>query len=86
MNNMLKIDVAPFEKLVVAVSSRALFNLDESHAIFENKGVDAYCQHQIEHESAPLEPGVAFGLVKKLLALNEHDPCQATCGSNPAVA
>jgi 5'-nucleotidase len=76
MNNKLKIDVAPFEKLVVAVSSRALFNLDESHAIFENKGVDAYCQHQIEHESAPLEPGVAFGLVKKLLALNEHDPAK----------
>lgn len=31
----------PVEKLVIAVSSRALFNLDESHAIFENEGVDA---------------------------------------------
>lgn len=62
------------EKLVVAVSSRALFDLDESHAIFENDGVDAYCRHQVEHEDVPLNPGVAFGLVKKLLALNEREP------------
>jgi 5'-nucleotidase len=62
------------EKLVIAVSSRALFNLDESHAIFENAGVDAYCQHQIDHEDVPLKPGVAFNLVKKLLALNAVDP------------
>ena len=38
------------EKLVVAISSRALFNLDESHAIFENDGVEAYCRYQVEHE------------------------------------
>jgi 5'-nucleotidase len=63
----------PVEILVVAVSSRALFDLDESHAIFENEGVDAYCRHQIEHEDVPLAPGVAFSLVKKLLALNERD-------------
>ena len=61
------------EKLVVAISSRALFNLDESHAIFENEGVTAYCQHQIENEELPLQPGVAFNLVKKLLALNQRD-------------
>ena len=72
--NSLQTGMTPFEKLVVAVSSRALFNLDESHAIFENNGVDAYCQHQIEHEDVSLEPGVAFGLVKKLLALNVRDP------------
>lgn len=62
------------EKLVIAVSSRALFNLDESHAIFEHAGVDAYCRHQIENEDVPLKPGVAFNLVKKLLALNAIDP------------
>jgi flagellar biosynthesis GTPase FlhF len=28
--------------LVVAISSRALFNLDESHAVFENEGIEAY--------------------------------------------
>lgn len=67
------------EKLVVAISSRALFNLDESHAVFEQQGVEAYCRYQIEREEAPLEPGVAFSLVMKLLALNERDP------SNPRV-
>jgi len=61
-------------KLVVAISSRALFDLDESHGIFESEGVDAYCAYQTEHENAVLEPGVAFPLVKKLLALNDLDP------------
>lgn len=67
------------EKLVIAISSRALFNLDDSHAIFEREGVDAYCAYQIKSENNPLEPGVAFPLVKKLLALNERNP------SNPMV-
>lgn len=66
------------EKLTVAISSRALFNLDESHTIFEKEGVEAYCKYQVAREEIPLEPGVAFGLVKKLLALNGRDstnPC-----------
>lgn len=66
------------EKLVVAISSRALFNLDESHAVFENDGVEEYCRYQVEREEIPLEVGVAFSLVKKLLALNVRDaanPC-----------
>jgi len=61
------------EKLVVAISSRALFDLDESHAVFEREGVDAYCAYQIEHENTPLQPGTAFPLVKKLLALNGNN-------------
>ena len=60
-------------KLVVAISSRALFDLTESHAIYEKDGVEAYCQYQIERENDPLQPGVAYRLVKKLLALNERD-------------
>jgi 5'-nucleotidase len=62
------------EKLTIAIASRALFNLDESHSVFENEGVEAYCRYQIEREDIPLEPGVAFSLVRKLLALNECDP------------
>lgn len=58
-------------KLVVAISSRALFDLDESHRIFEADGKDAYCRYQIEHEEEALAPGVAFSLVRKLLAINE---------------
>jgi 5'-nucleotidase len=57
-------------KLTVAISSRALFDLEESHLVFESQGVDAYCRYQIEHEDECLEPGVAFGLVQKLLRLN----------------
>jgi 5'-nucleotidase len=56
--------------LIVAISSRALFDLEQSHRIFEESGVDEYCRYQIERENELLEPGVAFLLVKKLLALN----------------
>lgn len=58
-------------KLVVAISSRALFDLDESHGIFEEQGIEAYFQYQRANENKMLEPGVAFPLVKKLLALTE---------------
>lgn len=58
------------QKLVVAISSRALFDLEESHRVFETEGVDAYCRYQIERENDLLEPGVAFSLVEKLLRLN----------------
>ena len=59
-------------KLVVAISSRALFNLDESHSIFETQGKEAFCRYQIEHEDEILETGDGFPLVKKLLAINQH--------------
>jgi 5'-nucleotidase len=59
------------DKLVVAISSRALFDLEASHSVFEKEGVDAYCHYQIDHENEVLEPGVAFPLVKKLLRLNQ---------------
>src|SRR5690606_20182590 len=57
-------------KLVIAISSRALFDLTESHRIYEEQGLDAYQQYQIDHESEPLQPGPAFNLVRKLLNLN----------------
>jgi 5'-nucleotidase len=38
-------------KLVVAISSRALFNLEQSHTVFETEGKEAYCRYQLEHES-----------------------------------
>jgi len=58
------------DKLVIAISSRALFDLSESHQIFEEQGLAAYQQYQIQHEDEPLQPGGAFNLVKKLLHLN----------------
>lgn len=58
------------KKLVIAISSRALFNLDESHQIYMKDGLKAYSEYQIEHENDLLTPGSAFPLVEKLLALN----------------
>ncbi|MBA2653541.1 MAG: 5'-nucleotidase [Gammaproteobacteria bacterium] len=60
------------DKLIVAISSRALFDLDESNLVFETKGVDAYSNYQIEHENEILQPGVAFSLVQKFLNLNQE--------------
>ncbi len=57
-------------KLVIALSSRALFDLSESHKIYETEGVDAYARYQIQNEHIPLEPGPSFNLVRKLLAIN----------------
>lgn len=62
------------DKLVIAISSRALFDLDASHEVFEREGVDAYQRYQVEHEDEPLAPGDAFPLVRKLLRLNELLP------------
>lgn len=57
-------------KLVVGVSSRALFDLEEENKIFEEQGVEAYSKYQKEHENDILKPGIAFPLVKALLNLN----------------
>ncbi|TDG13836.1 5'-nucleotidase [Seongchinamella unica] len=59
------------DKLVIAISSRALFNLDESHQVFESQGLQAYSDYQVAHEDQPLEPGEAFPLVHKLLGINQ---------------
>lgn len=58
------------DKLVLAISSRALFDLRDSHRIYESEGVTAYRQYQIDHEEEILSPGDAFPLVEKLLSLN----------------
>lgn len=56
-------------KLVIGISSRALFNLDDSHHVFEEQGLEKYKQYQIAHENDVLTPGSAFGFVQKVLAL-----------------
>jgi 5'-nucleotidase len=64
----------PVDPLVVAISSRALFDMEESHALFERDGLAAYAAFQRAHEEDLLAPGVAFPLVRKLLALNDGAP------------
>ncbi len=60
-------------RMVIGVSSRALFDLSVENEIFESQGLDAYCKYQIEHEQDILKPGPGFGLVKALLKLNEYN-------------
>ena len=57
--------------LVIGITSRALFDLDESHDIYEDKGLEAYKDFQVANENIPLNPGQAFPLVNKLLSLNK---------------
>ena len=57
-------------KLVVAISSRALFDFEEENRVFERDGEDAYIALQYGRLDVPARPGVAFPLVKKLLAFN----------------
>jgi 5'-nucleotidase len=58
------------KKLVIAISSRALFSLEEENSIFVEKGLQEYYQHQLEKELDILKPGTAFGLVNNFLAIN----------------
>ena len=57
-------------KLVVGISSRALFDLNQSHQIFEKEGIEAYREYQIQNEDQVLDPGEAFNLVTKILKIN----------------
>jgi 5'-nucleotidase len=58
------------DRLVVAISSRALFDFEEENTIFEASDDRAYMQLQLQRVDAPAKPGVAFSLVRKLLAFN----------------
>lgn len=64
---------ASSKPLVVAISSRALFDLNESHKVFKDQGLEAYAAYQVSRENDCLDPGEAFPLVKKLLALNADE-------------
>ena len=83
-------------QLVVAISSRALFDFEEENRVFEEgmaqplldgaKRDAAYMQLQLERLDVPAKPGVAFSLVKKLLAFNDapESPGQAAANGKPA--
>lgn len=58
------------DKLVIGVSSRALFDLEVENEIFEKQGLQAYLEYQREHENDVLKPGTAFPLIKALQKLN----------------
>jgi 5'-nucleotidase len=57
--------------LKIGISSRALFDLNTSHKIFKEKGIEEYAKYQRHNENSLLEKGVAFALVEKLLRMNK---------------
>ena len=58
--------------LIVAVSSRALFDFEDENRIFEENGVDAYKKVQQERLDSPAKEGHAYRLVEKLLRMNHE--------------
>jgi 5'-nucleotidase len=58
-------------KLVVAISSRALFNFEEENQVFESGDPAAYMKLQLERLDQPALPGISFSLIRKLLAFND---------------
>ena len=61
------------QPLVIGISSRALFNLEEENRIFEQQGIESYAAYQKEHENDILQKGPDFQLVKAFLRLNKPD-------------
>ena len=59
------------DKLVVAISSRALFDFEEENRVFESGDAAGYMRLQLERLDQPARPGIAFSLVRKLLAFND---------------
>lgn len=57
--------------LRIGISTRALFDLEEEHRVFEEQGVQAYIQMQLEREDTLIGKGTGFDVVERLLALNE---------------
>jgi 5'-nucleotidase len=59
------------DKLVVAISSRALFDFEEENQVFESGDAAGYMRLQLERLDRPARPGIAFSLIRKLLAFND---------------
>lgn len=60
-------NISSKDRIVVAVSARALFNMDEEHSFYLNNGMNAYIERQRGKESEPLKKGAAFPLISRLL-------------------
>lgn len=63
----------PYElgkRLVIGVASSAMFDLSESDKVFRTKGEEEYRKYQAKNIDNPLNKGVSFSFVKRLLSLN----------------
>jgi 5'-nucleotidase len=59
------------QSLVIGISSRALFDLEEANAVFEGEGLESYTKYQQERQDDILRPGTGFRLVEAILGLNQ---------------
>ncbi|RZK62112.1 MAG: 5'-nucleotidase, partial [Pedobacter sp.] len=59
------------DTLVVGISSRALFDLEEENTLFNQQGIVEYRKLQREREDKILMPGAGFHVIKALLELNK---------------
>ena len=66
-----KSSIKPF---IITVSARALFDLEESHRVYQDQGLAAFGLYQREREHEPLKPGPIYPLVCKLLEFNKNLP------------
>uniref|UniRef100_A0A8C6XEV3 Cytosolic 5'-nucleotidase 1A n=1 Tax=Naja naja TaxID=35670 RepID=A0A8C6XEV3_NAJNA len=68
----------PKDALVIAVTTRTIFNLEREHEIFLTKGKEEYVKHQQANENNPLEQGTAFPFIQAVQFVNkkllERDP------------
>jgi len=62
------------DKLVVGITSSALFDFTLEHDIFETEGLDAFKKYQADNRKIPPSPGAAFPFIKRLLSLNRKFP------------
>lgn len=58
-------------RIVIGVSSRALFDLTRENAIFEEEGIEAYSAYQVAHEDEVLKKGPGFHIIEALLNINQ---------------
>lgn len=59
------------DKLVIAISSRALFALEQENKIYEEQGLEEYYKHQLDNLSKPIAQGSGFKFVQNLLSINK---------------
>ncbi|NWQ84086.1 5NT1A nucleotidase, partial [Columbina picui] len=64
----------PSKALVIAVTTRAIFDLEEEHKLYLEKGKEEYTRHQQDNQDKPLPPGTAFAFIQV-----SHMPGQGTC-------
>ena len=60
------------DKLVVGITSRALFDLNEADAVYRKHGLPSYRTFQREHELEALSPGTGLPLARQLLRINDR--------------